>query len=83
MTTEKTPSPSRRLSARLEPFDSYWQAPDDVEKGYTSFVQYYKVNFLPHVPERRDALYRLIRATGREKAGRGEAEDRRRCRGHT
>ncbi len=39
-----------QVSARLEPFDSYWQAPDDVEKGYRSFYQYYKHNFLPHVP---------------------------------
>ncbi|HEU4618309.1 MAG TPA: class I SAM-dependent methyltransferase [Gammaproteobacteria bacterium] len=41
---------SDRLSARLEPFDSYWQAPDDVEKGYSSFYQYYKYNYLPHLP---------------------------------
>lgn len=57
MTAEKTapeiPRATRALSARLEPFDSYWQAPDDVEKGYTSFYQYYKVNFLPRIPEDR------------------------------
>jgi 2-polyprenyl-3-methyl-5-hydroxy-6-metoxy-1,4-benzoquinol methylase len=40
----------RTLSAKLEPFDSYWQAPADVERGYKSFRQYYKHNFLPHVP---------------------------------
>jgi len=44
-----------RLSARIEPFDSYWQAPKDVEQGYTSFYHYYKANFLPHIPQTRDA----------------------------
>jgi 2-polyprenyl-3-methyl-5-hydroxy-6-metoxy-1,4-benzoquinol methylase len=39
-----------RLAARLEPFDSYWQAPEDVEKGYRSFTQYYTHNYLPHMP---------------------------------
>lgn len=40
----------RRLAARLEPFDSYWQAPEDVEKGYRSFARYYEHNYLPHMP---------------------------------
>ena len=39
----------RKLSARTEPFDSYWQAPEDVERGYTSFNQYYRANFLAAV----------------------------------
>lgn len=38
------------LSARLEPFDSYWQAPDDIEKGYSSFYEYYRQNYLPYMP---------------------------------
>lgn len=42
-----------KLSAKLEPFDSYWQAPEDVEKGYASFRQYYKVNYLKHLPSDR------------------------------
>ena len=29
-----------QLSARLEPFDSYWQAPADVDRGYKSFSTY-------------------------------------------
>src|SRR5271155_5598422 len=28
---------SPKLAARLEPFDSYWQAPADVDSGYKSF----------------------------------------------
>ncbi len=48
------------LRARLEPFDSYWQAPDDVEAGYSSFYAYYKSNYLPHMPEDRDARILII-----------------------
>lgn len=59
-TASSTQNSARRLSARLEPFDSYWQAPDDVEKGYTSFCQYYKVNFLPRIPARRDATILVV-----------------------
>jgi SAM-dependent methyltransferase len=39
-----------KLTARLEPFDSYWQAPADVDSGYKSFNAYYRANYLPHVP---------------------------------
>jgi SAM-dependent methyltransferase len=41
------------LSAKLEPFDSYWQAPEDVEKGFSAFYQYYKSNYLKHLPPDR------------------------------
>jgi 2-polyprenyl-3-methyl-5-hydroxy-6-metoxy-1,4-benzoquinol methylase len=40
----------RALAARLEPFDSYWQAPKDVEKGFDSFTAYYRANYLGHMP---------------------------------
>src|ERR1700733_6750540 len=40
----------RTLSARLEPFDSYWQAPKDAEKGFASFAAYYRSNYLPWMP---------------------------------
>jgi 2-polyprenyl-3-methyl-5-hydroxy-6-metoxy-1,4-benzoquinol methylase len=53
-------STPRQLSARLEPFDSYWQAPDNVEKGYRSFAQYYRHNFLPHVPANRQACILVV-----------------------
>ena len=43
------------LSARLEPFDSYWQAPKDIAAGYRSFFAYYKTNYLPHMPDNKDA----------------------------
>ena len=43
----------RRLAARLEPFDSYWQAPQDVERGFRSFTAYYKANYLARLPQDR------------------------------
>ncbi|HXV77695.1 MAG TPA: class I SAM-dependent methyltransferase [Candidatus Polarisedimenticolaceae bacterium] len=50
----------RELSARTEPFDSYWQAPKDIERGYTSFRQYYRANFLPHLPPDRAAKILVV-----------------------
>jgi 2-polyprenyl-3-methyl-5-hydroxy-6-metoxy-1,4-benzoquinol methylase len=49
-----------KLAARLEPFDSYWQAPADVEKGYKSFSAYYRANYLPHIPADRNAKILVI-----------------------
>jgi SAM-dependent methyltransferase len=42
---------ARPLAARLEPFDSYWQAPKDAEKGFSSFAAYYRSNYLPWMPQ--------------------------------
>jgi SAM-dependent methyltransferase len=50
----------RRLAARLEPFDSYWQAPQDVERGYSSFSAYYRANYLPHLPSDREARILVV-----------------------
>jgi SAM-dependent methyltransferase len=47
-------------AARIEPFDSYWQAPEDVESGYGSFRQYYAANFLPHIPADRGARILVV-----------------------
>ena len=49
-----------RLAARLEPFDSYWQAPADVDKGYKSFSAYYRANYLPRIPQDRQARILVI-----------------------
>ena len=51
---------SPKLAARLEPFDSYWQAPTDVESGYKSFSAYYRANYLPHLPVDRNAKILVI-----------------------
>jgi 2-polyprenyl-3-methyl-5-hydroxy-6-metoxy-1,4-benzoquinol methylase len=51
---------SDNLSARIEPFDSYWQAPDDVESGFTSFSAYYRHNYLQHLPADKDTSILVI-----------------------
>lgn len=56
----RAPAAPRTLSARLEPFDSYWQAPKDVEKGFNSFTAYYKANYLAHMPQDRDARILVV-----------------------
>jgi SAM-dependent methyltransferase len=38
------------LTATIEPFDSFWEAPDDIEKGYRSFWLFYKDNYLKYFP---------------------------------
>lgn len=52
--------PGRRLAARLEPFDSYWQAPKDVESGYAKFAAYYRHNYLAHLPTDRAARILVV-----------------------
>jgi len=51
---------TRRCAARLEPFDSYWQAPADVESGYASFAAYYRANYLPQLPEDRSSRILVV-----------------------
>jgi len=41
---------SEELAAQIEPFDSFWEGPSDVEKGYNKFLAFYKDNYLEHVP---------------------------------
>jgi SAM-dependent methyltransferase len=55
-----TPRPPAKLAARLEPFDSYWQAPADVESGYKSFNAYYRANYLPYVPKDKNAKILVV-----------------------
>jgi 2-polyprenyl-3-methyl-5-hydroxy-6-metoxy-1,4-benzoquinol methylase len=38
------------LTAKIEPFDTFWEAPKDVEKGYKSFGRFYKTNYLKRLP---------------------------------
>ena len=46
---------SRRLAAMFEPFDSFWEAPDDIESGYDSFARFYRDNYLERLPKERGA----------------------------
>jgi SAM-dependent methyltransferase len=38
------------LTAKIEPFDSFWEAPENIEKGYSSFGKFYKSNYLKYMP---------------------------------
>jgi 2-polyprenyl-3-methyl-5-hydroxy-6-metoxy-1,4-benzoquinol methylase len=38
------------LTAKIEPFDSFWEAPDDIEKGYRSFGLFYEDNYARYFP---------------------------------
>jgi 2-polyprenyl-3-methyl-5-hydroxy-6-metoxy-1,4-benzoquinol methylase len=42
------------LTAKIEPFDSFWEAPENIEKGYKSFYKFYKSNYLKHIPKDKD-----------------------------
>lgn len=37
------------LTAQLEPFDSFWEAPSNIEKGYASFAKFYRRNYLKYM----------------------------------
>jgi len=54
------PIDSTKLAARIEPFDSYWQAPDDVESGYHKFAAYYKHNYSRHLPRDKNVSILVI-----------------------
>src|SRR5246127_4800955 len=56
----RAPFEPRRLASRVEPFDSYWQAPKDAEKGFNSFAAYYRSNYLPWMPGERGARVLVI-----------------------
>ncbi len=43
------------LTAKIEPFDSFWEGPEDIDKGYRTFSQFYKVNYLPYIPADKNA----------------------------
>jgi SAM-dependent methyltransferase len=61
MTPSAPPVPQRRvLAARLEPFDSYWQAPKDIDAGFRSFTAYYKANYLGRLPAARDTSILVV-----------------------
>lgn len=48
------------LTARMEPFDSFWEAPKDIERGYSRFGKFYRRNYLPHLPTDRNAEILVI-----------------------
>jgi 2-polyprenyl-3-methyl-5-hydroxy-6-metoxy-1,4-benzoquinol methylase len=49
-----------QLTAKMEPFDSFWEAPSDIEKGYSRFYQFYKHNYLPLIPSEKTSRILVI-----------------------
>ncbi|MFQ5494312.1 MAG: class I SAM-dependent methyltransferase [Phycisphaerae bacterium] len=50
----------RILAARMEPFDSFWEAPEDIQRGYGSFGRFYRANYVAHLPTDRTASILVI-----------------------
>ncbi len=50
----------RRLTAKMEPFDSFWEGPEDIEKGYGKFYKFYAYNYLPYLPKNKDVNILVI-----------------------
>ena len=48
------------LTAKIEPFDSFWEAPKNIEKGFDSFGKFYRNNYLKHLPTDRNAKILVI-----------------------
>ncbi len=45
------------LTALMEPFDSFWEAPADVEKGYSRFAKFYARNYFKQItPKTTDTV---------------------------
>lgn len=48
------------LTAKMEPFDSFWEAPHDIESGYSRFGRFYAHNYLRHLPENPEARILVV-----------------------
>jgi len=48
------------LTAKIEPFDSFWEGPEDVEAGYKKFYQFYKHNYLRFIPEDKNVRILVV-----------------------
>ena len=51
---------SEQLAAQIEPFDSFWEGPSDIEAGFAKFSAFYADNYLEHMPTNRDANILVI-----------------------
>jgi len=49
-----------RLSAKMEQFDSFWEAPHNIDKGYASFGKFYNYNYIKYIPQDRDSSILII-----------------------
>jgi len=51
---------SLELAAQMEPFDSFWEGPEDIAAGYRTLYQFYRHNYLHRMPEDRGARVLVI-----------------------
>lgn len=51
---------STKLTAKIEQFDSYWDTPEDVEKGYDRFYKFYYHNYFKYIPQNRDSKILVV-----------------------
>lgn len=49
-----------KLNAQIEPFDTFWEAPKDIEKGYASFYKFYKRNYLRYLPKNKEVRILVV-----------------------
>jgi SAM-dependent methyltransferase len=49
-----------KLTAKMEAFDSFWEAPENIEKGYSSFGSFYRKNYLRHFPDNKNSNILVI-----------------------
>ena len=49
---------TKTLTAKVEPFDSFWEMPGDIEGGYKKFSQFYRHNYLRYFPA--DKVVRIL-----------------------
>jgi 2-polyprenyl-3-methyl-5-hydroxy-6-metoxy-1,4-benzoquinol methylase len=42
---------SEELTAQIEAFDTFWEGPEDVKKGYKTLNIFYKYNYLKYLPD--------------------------------
>jgi len=51
---------NKKLRAKIEPFDTFWEAPEDIEKGFNTFGKFYQRNYLSHIPTKKDIRILVI-----------------------
>ena len=56
-------SKGTQLAGNIEPFDTFWEAPENIEKGYTSFKKFYKRNYLKYIPQDKN-IHTLVVSCG-------------------
>jgi len=51
---------SSNLTAKMEPFDSFWEGPVDIEKGYRKFAAFYRDNYLEYIPKNKSSRILVV-----------------------